>query len=163
VYKDLQVKVQDYKEKFESQGRASETEKKIVNLELKRIAIEKAIDKEKQTIATLEPIVSENLEIIQHLHSTVFQDLKSAEIPPEAYKAANVAKKNLVYCYSSQLGAYKYKDSDLSKLIEAHHELIRLGRLMCPTCSDIVDSDIVDVTVTEDEDIIAQVQAIERV
>jgi hypothetical protein len=51
----------------------------------------------------LEPIVSENLEIISHLHSTVFKTLKSEEIPPQAYKAHNIAKKNLVYSYSSCL------------------------------------------------------------
>ena len=156
VYKDLQDIQKDYKRKFQSQGRASETEKKIANLELKCIAIEKAIDKEKQTIVTLDPIVSENLEIISHLHTTVFKTLKSQDIPPQAYKAHNIAKKNLVYCYSSQLGAYKNKDSNLSKLIEAQRELIRLGRLPCPTCSDIV------VEVTEDEDLLAEVQAIER-
>jgi hypothetical protein len=50
VYKDLQDIQKDYKIKFQSQGRASETEKKIANLELKCIAIEKAIDKERQTI-----------------------------------------------------------------------------------------------------------------
>ena len=100
--------------------------------------------------------MSENLEIISHLHSTVFKALKSEEIPPQAYKAHNIAKKNLVYCYSSQLGAYKNKDSNLSKLIEAQRELIGLGRLPCPTCSDIV------VEVTEDEDLLAEVQAIER-
>ncbi len=157
VYKDLQDIQKDYKRKFQSQGRASETEKKIANLELKCIAIEKTIDKEKQTIVTLDPIVSENLEIISHLHTTVFKTLKSQDIPPQAYKAHNIAKKNLVYCYSSQLGAYKNKDSNLSKLIEAQRELIRLGRLPCPTCSDIV------VEVTEDEDLLAEVQVIERV
>ena len=156
VYKDLQEKVKEHRKKFESRGHSSETEKKIANLQLKCLDIQKTIERERQTIATLEPIVEENLEVISHLNTEVFQALKSAEIPPEAYKALNVAKKNLVFCYSSQIGAYKNKDSNSSKLIEAQRELIRLGRLPFPTCSDIV------VEVTEDEQILAEVQAIER-
>jgi hypothetical protein len=126
------------------------------NLELKCLAIQKTIDTERQTIATLEPIAEENLEVISHLNKEVFQALKSSEIPPEVYNCLNVAKKNLVFCYSSQIGAYKNKDSNSSKLIEAQRELIRLGRLPCPTCSDIV------VEVTEDEEILAGVQDIDR-
>ena len=156
VHKELEEKMKEHRKKFQSLGRSSETEKKIDNLELKCLDIQKTIDKERQTIATLEPIAEENLEVISHLNKEVFQVLKSSEIPPEAYKCLNVAKKNLVFCYSSQIGAYKNKDSNSSKLIEAQRELIRLGRLPCPTCSDIV------VEVTEDESILAGVQAIER-
>ncbi len=156
VHKELEEKMKEHRKKFQSLGRSSETEKKIDNLELKCLDIQKTIDKERQTIATLEPIAEENLEVISHLNKEVFQVLKSSEIPPEAYKCLNVAKKNLVFCYSSQIGAYKNKDSNSSKLIEAQRELIRLGRLPCPTCSDIV------VEVTEDEEILSGVQDIER-
>ena len=156
VHKELEERVRQHRIKFQSQRHSSQTEKKIANLELKCLAIQKTIDKERQTIATLEPIAEENLEVISHLNKEVFQALKSSEIPPEVYNCLNVAKKNLVFCYSSQIGAYKNKDSNSSKLIEAHRKLIRLGRLPCPTCSDIV------VEVTEDESILAGVQAIER-
>jgi hypothetical protein len=157
VHKELEERVRQHRIKFESKRHSSQTEKKIANLELKCLALQKTIDKEKQTISTLEPIVAENLEVIRHLNIEVFQALKSSEIPPEAYKALNVAKKNLVFCYSSQVGAYKNKDSNSSKLIEAQRELIRLGRLPCPTCSDIV------VEVPEDEEFLDQVAEIERV
>ena len=157
MHKELEERVRQHRIKFESQRHSSQTEKKIANLELKCLALQKTIDKEKQTISTLEPIVAENLEVIRHLNIEVFQALKSSEIPPEAYKALNVAKKNLVFCYSSQVGAYKNKDSNSSKLIEAQRELIRLGRLPCPTCSDIV------VEVPEDEEFLDQVAEIERV
>jgi hypothetical protein len=157
VHKELEERVRQHRIKFESQRHSSQTEKKIANLELKCLALQKTIDKEKQTISTLEPIVAENLAVIRHLNIEVFQALKSSEIPPEAYKALNVAKKNLVFCYSSQVGAYKNKDSNSSKLIEAQRELIRLGRLPCPTCSDIV------VEVPEDEEFLDQVAEIERV
>jgi hypothetical protein len=71
VHKELEEKVRQHRIKFESQRHSSQTEKKIANLELKCLALQKTIDKEKQTIGTLEPIVAENLEVIRHLNIEV--------------------------------------------------------------------------------------------
>lgn len=165
LLEDLQRAQDEHKKKVREATGDSEQERIICNLERKILTVQHAIKKERDIIVGLEPTVQENLDIVAHLKRDVFAKCKRADISPAAWNAFNQAKQNLVYCHASQVEAYKNKDSNSEKLIEAQRELIKLGRLACPTCADLVNARAHLFKEGEeefDEDFDAQLNAIEK-